>query len=211
MIGQRIGSYSLIGEIGFGGMGAVYKAEDRRSGRIVAVKMLKDTLCERKAVERFLREGEILQKLESHPGMVTVYEVGCVEGRYFMAMEYVEGTTLAEWIRAQGRLSPEETVEMALALCDVLAFVHRKGIVHRDIKPGHILRSVEGPIKLMDFGLAKDLDCSTITAADVMMGPDPLRVFGPCSFRKGTEPMCRMPRRARPGGTCCSRRCMISW
>jgi cephalosporin-C deacetylase-like acetyl esterase len=145
--------FRILAFIAAGGMGEVYKADDSRLDRIVALKFLPKELGEdRESLERFRREAKSASAL-NHPNICTVHDFGEEEGRAFIAMEYLEGETLSARIR-RGPLSIDDTLNIAIAVAGALNTAHRKGIVHRDLKPGNIMLTETGP-KLLDFGLAK--------------------------------------------------------
>lgn len=149
--------YEIVEEIARGGMGIVYKARDTVLGRIVAYKILGENLRDNEtAVKYFLREARAAAAL-SHPNIVTIFDAGEQAGEYYMAMEFVEGTTLKELIRRTGAL-PEEQVRYILNnSCKALHYAHSKGLVHRDIKSGNVMITRDKTLKIMDFGLAKFL------------------------------------------------------
>ncbi|MDX2032815.1 MAG: protein kinase [Blastocatellia bacterium] len=153
-IGARIDRYQVLSQIGRGGMGEVYLAQDSRLGRKVALKLLPAQYTEdAERLRRFEQEALTASAL-NHPNIVTIYEVGEVEGRPFIATEYIEGATLRRRM-ASGRLSMIEALEIATQVVSALAAAHAAGIVHRDIKPENIMIRPDGYVKVLDFGLAK--------------------------------------------------------
>jgi len=154
MIGKTVSHYRIIDTLGKGGMGIVYKAEDTRLGRTVAVKFMPDSLAlDRIALDRFQREAKAASAL-NHPNICTLYDVGETDGHPFMVMEHMEGETLKDRI-SRAPLSIEETVDFAVQIADGLDGAHAAGIVHRDVKPANIFLTTRGQAKIMDFGLAK--------------------------------------------------------
>ena len=150
-------SLELIELAGHGGMGAVYKVRQPQLGRFAALKFLfPEKQSSPHFAERFEREARTLAAL-SHPGIVAVYDFGKVDGRFYLLMEFVDGLTLRQLLRAR-RLSPAEAVGIVPKICDALQYAHDQGVIHRDIKPENILLDKTGQVKIADFGIAKMLN-----------------------------------------------------
>uniref|UniRef100_I5AV86 non-specific serine/threonine protein kinase n=1 Tax=Eubacterium cellulosolvens (strain ATCC 43171 / JCM 9499 / 6) TaxID=633697 RepID=I5AV86_EUBC6 len=156
--------YEIMSRIGAGGMADVYKAQDRKLNRLVAVKVMKAEFREDTSfVQKFQKEAQAAAKL-SHPNVVNVYDVGEDRGLYFIVMELIEGITLKNYIGKKGKLSVKEATSIAIQVSLGLEAAHNCGIVHRDVKPQNIIISTDGKVKLSDFGIAKAINSNTITA-----------------------------------------------
>lgn len=170
-VGQVVGPYEILRELGRGGMGVVYKAHETSLNRMVALKILPPHLAADPVfTERFAREARSAASL-IHPNVVTIHAIGAESGKHFIAMEYVKGRTLSELVRQSGSLSPDRALGIVLQTCDALRAAHKRGLVHRDIKPQNIMMDDAGRVKVMDFGLAKATTSeSNLTAAGAMIG-----------------------------------------
>jgi eukaryotic-like serine/threonine-protein kinase len=171
------GRYEIIDRLGSGGMSNVYRATDRILERTVAVKVLAEHLSDdERFVARFRREALAVAKL-IHPNIVQVYDTGVDEGRHYIVMEYVEGRSGAQILQKQGPLDAEATAEIGIQACAGLDYAHRRGIIHRDVKPGNLM-IVGGPVgggaqltvKLTDFGIARAIEQTRITQVGSVVG-----------------------------------------
>jgi serine/threonine protein kinase len=167
---KRIGRYKILGELGRGAMGVVYKAEDPALDRVVALKTISLAAADgRKDYEkRFMLEAKAAGKL-THPNIVTIFDFGEEDDLAYMAMELLEGTELRARMR-EGTIPAAEAVDIALQVAEGLAFAHEHGIVHRDVKPGNIMLLERGPVKIMDFGIARMRHADHKTSAGMVLG-----------------------------------------
>jgi serine/threonine protein kinase/tetratricopeptide (TPR) repeat protein len=169
--GQSFGDrYTIVEEIGAGGMGQVYKAIDRRLGKTVALKLIRrDTAAQHEALERFRRELALAQEV-THPNVVRVHDLGEVDGLVYISMEHVEGQSLEDLIQSVGHLSPRQTVHLGRQVCAGLQAVHDRGIVHRDLKPANIMVDRSGHALVMDFGMAYHHAQERLTGEGAVLG-----------------------------------------
>src|SRR4051794_9548760 len=167
------GRYELHRRLARGGMADVFLARDQLLDRPVAVKVLfPEFATDPNFVERFRREAQSAANL-NHPNIVSVYDWGQEQGTYFIVMEYIDGRSLADILRTEGPLHPQRAAEVASDIASALGFAHRNGVVHRDVKPGNVLISPSGQVKVADFGIARALGAdpeSNLTQAGSVMG-----------------------------------------
>jgi serine/threonine-protein kinase len=171
MIGKVLeDKYEIIELVGQGGMAMVYKAKDIRLNRFVAIKVLKSEFMENEQfLKKFMREAQSDAKL-THPNIVSVFDVGSEDGIYFIVMEFIDGKTLKSYIKSKKKLSAQETAELVLPIANALAHAHANNIIHRDIKPHNILLTSSKTPKVADFGIARAVNSSTVTATDEALG-----------------------------------------
>jgi eukaryotic-like serine/threonine-protein kinase len=177
--GRRLGPYEILSSLGAGGMGEVYRARDTRLDRIVAIKVLPTHLADRSELrERFEREARTIASL-NHPHICTLHDIGQQDGIDFLVMEYLEGETLAQRL-LKGSLPLEQALQYAIEIADALDKAHRKGVTHRDLKPGNIMLTKTGT-KLLDFGLAKlkqEVAPANVQLSQLPTANDPLTAQG---------------------------------
>ena len=161
-VGQKIGKYEILAELGQGGMGVVYKARDPFIGRLVALKTITPELVSDKEIlERFKREAQSAGTLQ-HPNIVTIYDLGEADGLPYIAMEFVEGESLQSIITRRAPIPLAAKLKLVQQFCEGLAHAHKYGFVHRDVKPANILVTSDGNVKVVDFGIVH-LDSANIT------------------------------------------------
>ncbi|HEY0983145.1 serine/threonine protein kinase [Schlesneria sp.] len=168
---SQLGKYRLLKKLGQGGMGEVYLAEDTKLGRQAAVKVLSKTLArEADFIARFQKEARAMARI-NHDNAVSVFDVDEDHGLHYVAMEYVDGKSMQQWLNLLGTLSVGDALHVALRCAEVLQFAHKQNLIHRDIKPDNIMLTRNGKVKVADFGLAKALDDDlSMTASGMGLG-----------------------------------------
>ncbi|MBI3736071.1 SEL1-like repeat protein, partial [Candidatus Sumerlaeota bacterium] len=174
LVGKIIGNYEILGELGRGGMGVVYKAHEQSLGRAVALKVLPPNLAADEAfLKRFTREARAVAQL-NHPNVVTIYNIGQEGATHYIAMEFIRGRVLSDMIKEKGRIELRPALHIARQVADALGAAHRSRIIHRDIKPQNIMVDEGGRVKVMDFGIAKmteEMATSLTRTGDVLGTP----------------------------------------
>jgi len=165
------GRYAVLKKLGEGGKGVVYKARDTVLNRVVAIKMLKSAFLSEEAYPRFLREAQVVAKL-NHPNVVSIYDIGKENEKQFFVLEFVDGMSLRELMGTypEGKCDIQTVLRTSMDVCSALQYAHSQGVLHRDVKPENILMTEEGIVKLMDFGLAKMLGEPSITQEGIIVG-----------------------------------------
>ena len=170
MIGMQLGHYKIVSQLGRGGMASVYKAEQTGLGRLVALKILQPSLAaDEVIVQRFQQEARIAANLH-HAHIVTIYDVGEVEGTYYISMRYIEGENLGQMLRREGPLSPTRALGVLEQVAEALDFAHSRTILHRDIKPANVMVEPGDVLTLTDFGIARAGEASHLTATRMVIG-----------------------------------------
>ncbi len=194
LLGRQIGHYQVLSLLGAGGMGEVYLAEDTRLGRKIALKFLpREFTQDRERVRRFEREARAASAL-NHPNILTIFEIGEVEGAYFIATEFIDGQTLRERL-AGSPIKVRELLDVAVQVASALSGAHEVGIVHRDIKPENIMVRRDGYVKVLDFGLAKLIERPSVKDRKVstigQLDTDPGKVMGTARYMSPEQIMGR--------------------
>jgi serine/threonine protein kinase/Tfp pilus assembly protein PilF len=162
--------YRILSLLGQGGMGAVYKAEDVKLGRLVAIKVIRPELAADASVMQRFKQELILARDVTHPSVIRLYDIGDSGGIDFITMEYLEGEDLASLLNRRGKLPAGEASDIVTQVCAGLQAAHAKGIIHRDLKPGNIMREQSGRVVVMDFGLARTLETNSMTRSGALVG-----------------------------------------
>ena len=184
--------YELQEVVGNGGMAVVYKANDRLLNRTVAVKILKESLkSDNEIVDKFAAEGKAAASL-SHNNIVSIYDVGQIDGLSFIVMEYVDGMTLKEYINKNKPIKWQTACEIAIQIASALTEAHEHGIIHRDIKPHNILITKDNVAKVADFGIARAVSSDTVVAGGTALGS--VHYISPEQARGGYVDNCRCRR-----------------
>ena len=167
-IPSRIGNFEVLSQLGSGGMGTVYLGRDPELGCQVAIKVIREEVRDQEVLDRFFREARAVAALR-HPNIITVYASGQHDHQPYMAMEYVDGESLADIIRSRRTLPLSDKISYLEQICAGLHFAHHAGIVHRDVKPANIMVDREGVVRILDFGIAR-IEGSAMTQDGSLMG-----------------------------------------
>src|SRR5512142_120920 len=162
--------YTIVELLGQGGMGAVYKAQDRELDRLVALKTIRSDLAAASGMLQRFKQELILARQITHRNVIRIYDLGEAAGLKFITMEYVEGQDLSSTLREHGKFSPAEAVEVIQQVCRALEAAHSEGVIHRDLKPQNIMRDAHGRVLVMDFGLARSLGVDGMTQTGALLG-----------------------------------------
>jgi len=166
---RMFGKYRIIDELGRGGMGIVYKAEDTQKKNLVALKIPPKHISQNSLfVQRFLREAKTLAYLKHH-NIVTILDSGQINGEYFIAQEYIQGVSVGRKMTEE-KISCEKAIKYIFRICEALQYAHRSGVIHRDLKPANILVTIDDEIKIIDFGVAKVVSEATLTMTGSLLG-----------------------------------------
>jgi serine/threonine protein kinase/tetratricopeptide (TPR) repeat protein len=169
--GQHFGTrYQIVEEIGRGGMGVVYKAIDRELDRVVALKMIRPELSSDPEMVKQFKQELILASEISHDNVIRIHDLGEAHGIKYISMKYIDGTSLADLVKATGRLTPDKAVSVGRQICMALSAAHKKGVIHRDLKPHNIMIDRYGDAQVMDFGIARSLTAKEVTARGIVTG-----------------------------------------
>ena len=164
------GRYEILGILGQGGMGAVYKARDRELDRLIALKVIRPELATDASILQRFKQELILARNITHKNVVRIFDLGEADGIRFISMEYVDGDDLRTLLRREGKFSPKETIAVIEQVCRALDAAHSEGVIHRDLKPQNIMREKNGRVVVMDFGLARSLGESGMTQTGAIVG-----------------------------------------
>jgi tetratricopeptide (TPR) repeat protein/predicted Ser/Thr protein kinase len=164
------GRYEILGLLGQGGMGAVYKARDREVDREVALKVIRPELANHPEIMQRFKQELILSRQVTHKNVVRIFDLGEAEGAKFISMEYIDGRDLKSIVRERGKLPPNEAVGIIEQICQGLEAAHAEGVIHRDLKPQNILLDKHGRVAVMDFGIARSRECEGLTQTGAVLG-----------------------------------------
>ena len=164
------GRYQLLRVLGQGGMGAVYQARDQELGRIIALKVIRPELAGNPSILQRFKQELILSRNVTHKNVVRIYDMGEADGTKFITMEYVEGEDLRSMLARDGKIAPQQAVEIVQQICRALDAAHAEGVIHRDLKPQNVMLEPQGRVVVMDFGLARSLEAPGMTQTGTLVG-----------------------------------------